>query len=346
MSQDRPASVPGPLWRKRLVQGAVLGLFVLPPAWFLGIIRTPKPKLGLKLEPYASIAHPEVDEASGIVQSDANPNLLWVHNDSGDRSRIFAITVDGQVIVPDGSTEVNTVPKVGERLYQGVAVNGATLIDWEDVTCHADRLYISEMGNNFNNRRDLGVYQVVEPNPYKAESVPAEAFIPVRYPDQTSFPPTDGWNFDCEATFWWEGHLYFITKSRPAFRLYIQGTQAGLYRLDSMSTKSDNVLTKVDQVLDLGGWVTSAGASHDGRYLAVLVESPVSSVWLFERPSQGDKFFSESPTVRRRVFHGGGQLESLTFYQAQGKDEILLLNEERYLFRLSLDDFQTVTRPK
>ena len=335
------------MWRKRLAQGVVLGLLALPPAWFLGIIRRSSPQLGFRLEPYASIAHPELDEVSGMVQSQTDPNVLWVHNDSGDQPRIFAISEDGQVILPDGSSEVTRVPEAGERLYQGIAVKGATLIDWEDITCHGDRLYLSEMGNNLNSRRDLGVYQLVEPDPRKATSVPVEAFIPIRYPDQTSFPPTDGWNFDCEATFWWEGHLYFVTKSRPAFRLYIQGTQAGLYRLDSMSPKSDNVLAKVDEVGDLGGWVTSAGTSHDGRYLAILVESPISSVWLFERPTQGDKFFSDSPTVRRRIFHGGGQLESLAFRQTPGgQEEILLLNEQRYLFGLRLDDFETVVRPK
>lgn len=319
----------------------VLALLALPPAWFLGLLRAPKPKLGPRLVPYARIAHPEVDEASGLVQSDLNPEVLWLHNDSGDRPRIFALTPAGEVILPHGTGQVNRPPRSGEQLYQGISVRGARLVDWEDITCHGDRLYIAEMGNNFNNRRDLGVYVVAEPDPRDSDSVKAEAFIPVRYPDQTEFPPSDAWSFDCEATFWWEGHLYFVTKSRPAYRLYVQGSQAGLYRLDSMDPKRENVLVKVDQALDLQGWVTAAGVSHDGRYLAVLVESPVSSVWLFERPASGDRFFSQSPSVRRMVFHGAGQLESLAFFRRPGgQEEVLLLNEERELFRLSLEDFQ------
>jgi hypothetical protein len=332
----------------------VLALLLIPPAWFVGVIRAPNPKLGGKLQAVASIAHPLVAEASGLVQSATNPEILWLHNDSGDVPRIFAMNAQGEVIVAQThqAQAVVTVarpPEPGQRLYQGISVGKASLRDWEDIAVHGDRLYIAEMGNNLSKRRDLGVYEVVEPDPAQTEAVDAQAFIPVAYPDQTEFPPSDRWDYDCEAMFWWEGHLYFVTKTRPAYRVFIQGTDATLYRLDSMDPNKVNVLTRVDQANDLGGWVTAADVSHDGRYLAVLIESPVQSVWLYERPAEGDRFFSQPTSVRRLVFHDAGQLECLAFLrpsdpgQSTAQDEILILNEQRDIFRLSLDDFEPVT---
>ncbi|MCS4143067.1 hypothetical protein GGQ15_003470, partial [Salinibacter ruber] len=37
------------------------------------------------------VAHTLIDETSGIVRSRWQENVWWVHNDSGDAPRIFAI---------------------------------------------------------------------------------------------------------------------------------------------------------------------------------------------------------------------------------------------------------------
>ena len=297
-------------------------------AWFLGALRLPNPKEGVLLKPFSEVSNGNLKEASGFVQSRTDPDIFWAHNDSGDVARIFAVKANGKTPVDGGQN--------------GFLITNATHIDWEDIACDDNRLFVCDLGNNLNRRRDLGIYEVPEPKAEKSQPIQATNFFPVSYPDQTGFPPTDGWNFDCEAAFFWNGKLYVITKSRPAFRIYVQGRQAGLYRLDTFHTDQTNVLTKVDQAEDLGGWVTSADTSQDGRYLAVLVESPVQSVWLYEKPTNRDRFFTQAASVKRKVFHGGGQLEALAFHQNQdGAVEILLLNEARQLFRLGLDEFTT-----
>ncbi len=308
--------------RRRAV---LLGAFVLAVlAWFFGVLRWPNPKLGEHLVPYAEVENPLLMEGSGLVQSRTDPEIFWAHNDSGNAACLFAFDASGKTL----------------QNPSGILVENAHLVDWEDITAIGDRLYVSDMGNNFNNRRNLGVYEIPEPKLGQSHETRAVAFFPVRYPDQTGFPPIGPWIFDCEATFAWNDHLYFITKSRPPFRIYVQGHQAGLYRKDTRHTDRVNELIKVDEVEDLGGWVTSADTSHDGRYLAVLVESPVQSVWLYERPAQGDRFFSEAASTRRFVFHGGGQLEALAFRRlSDGSEEIVLLNEARQLFRLSPSEF-------
>lgn len=303
------------------------------PSWFVGLLRLPNPKLGKALEPYAQVDTPLLREASGLVQSQTFPNLFWSHNDSGDLPRFFALEATG---------------RTPEKLsgYQGFTLVGAANVDWEDIAASGDKLYLCDVGNNLNRRRDLGVYEVTEPSRWDSHQVPVDRFLPLRYPDQSRFPPHGPWDFDCEAVFVWQAKLYFVTKCRPAFRLGVQAERAALYRLDTEYTDRENVLTRVDQVDGLGGWVTAADTSRDGRYLAILVESPVQSVWLYERPSQGDRFFSQPASVRRQVFHGGGQLESLAFRQTpQGTEEILLLNEARELFQLSLSDFAPALNP-
>lgn len=295
---------------------------------FLGFFNKRENRVGEALKPTLQLEHSEMEELSGLVASQQHPGVLWAHNDSGNAPVLFALSTDGEVLVPDG-----------------LPVEEATLKDWEAIARWKDTLYITEMGNNLNASRQLGIYELEEPNPAEVSSVKPKRFLKVRYPDQTGFPPTDVWEFDCEAAFCWQGKLYFITKNRPAFRLFVQAGSANLYRLDLDKLSEDNVLERVDRVEQLGGWVTAADMSSDGRWLALVTESPTQSLWLFERPLEGDKFFSRAQSVKRFPFWDGGQLESLTFAEFEGEDVLVMVNEEREFFRIPLDKFEEVPKP-
>ena len=53
------------------------------------------------------------------------------------------------------------------RLIAEFPVEGATNEDWEDITIDdAGNLYIGDIGNNKNERDDLRVYRVPEPDPF------------------------------------------------------------------------------------------------------------------------------------------------------------------------------------
>ena len=76
-----------------------------------------------------------IREASGIVASRRNPGVLWVHNDSGDMARVFAITASGE--------------------FLGVCnIAGATARDWEDIAIgpgpdpDQHYLYLGDIGDN------------------------------------------------------------------------------------------------------------------------------------------------------------------------------------------------------
>jgi hypothetical protein len=293
----------------------------------------------LSLRPAAVVTHPPLEEMSGIVKSRRYPNVYWVNNDSGDEPRLFAIHGDGSVVMPawlSGDFSVGAAAD-GKPPYPGVRLDGAANFDWEDLAIDGDTLYVPDMGNNGNARRDLGVYVLPEPNPDAVNRARVLEWLPVAYPDQKAYPP-EQWDFDCEAVFAFRGKLHFLTKHRAGSSIDQPATGTKLYRLDTDHTNRVNILRKLDSRPDLGGWVTAADLSPDGHTLAVLCQHPVQSVWLFELPSRGDRLLS-GPT-RRLVFTDARQCEAVCF---DGSDTLIMTNEQRDLFRLKVSDFGPAT---
>ncbi len=89
-------------------------------------------------------------EASGMVASPGNPEVLWVHNDSGDTARLFAIATDGHAL---GT----------------LALPNVTAVDFEDLAAgpcpdlSGPCLYVADTGDNKLRREQLVVYAVPEP---------------------------------------------------------------------------------------------------------------------------------------------------------------------------------------
>lgn len=306
--------------------GSLIGLGV---AVYFAPTHSAVPQEIVDLKPYALVQHKPIDEMSGIARSRVYEGVYWAHNDSGDRPRIFPIRLDGSVVIPpfvsrrDGSDR----PEDPNVVYEGILIEGAANIDWEDIATDGDMIYIADVGNNGNARRDLAVYVVKEPNPEATLQAHALKRIPVAYPDQKAFPG-DVWHFDCEAVFVFQGKLYFLTKHRAPRQLATPENGTKLYRLDTQHTDRVNMLTLVDSHSDLGGWVTAAAMSPDGRTLAVLCQAPQQSVWLFERPERGDKFLSQGK-ARRILIRNGKQCEAIEWIDNK---QLVITNEQRELF--------------
>jgi hypothetical protein len=266
--------------------------------------------------PFELVGHvstKNIHEPSGIVKSTRYPDTYWVHNDSGDSARIFAIHANGTVIAPPNSKTPN----------DGLEVQGGFNNDWEDITSDGNNLYISDMGNNRNARRDLGVYVLPEPNPTVVQKAHVLSRYPIAYPDQVDFPPEGNYDWDCEAIFYAKGKLWFLTKHRLGGTLPAKGSC--LYVLDKPSVDKLNTLRKVDEKRDFGGWVTGAAMSPDGKTLAVLTEKPVKSVWLFDVARHGDKLLS-GPAKRLILGVNASQCEGICF---DGNNETILVNNEQ-----------------
>ncbi len=298
--------------------------------------------IGEKLNYFARTTHKNLNEVSGIIRGVRYPEVFWVHNDSGDKARIFAINIEGEVVFPEwlkGKKDGSSFDEQQNR-YKGLPIHGASNYDWEDITMLDDMIILSDTGNNGNARRDLAVYVIKEPNPYAVEATHILKRIPIAYPDQKHYPPKEGsWKYDCEAIFTSDRKLYFLSKERVLNQLNNPIPRTTLYRLDTMHNERTNLLTKVDELDGLGGWVTAASVSPDGQYLAILCESPAQSVWIFKKPEQGDKWLSSE--ARMVLFHDAGQCEALTW---ENNENILIMNEDGDMYRLTKDVFIDMMR--
>ena len=223
------------------------------------------PVFAADIEQIAEVTHPQLDEMSGIVAS-TYKDIYWVHNDSGDSPRIFAIKVDGSVVLPSLVTVL--FPDRSSDRWEGYSIDNAWHQDWEDIAIADGTLFIADVGNNNNSRRDLGVYVVSEPNPNYVHKTRAAKFLPIRYPDQLQYPAKQ-WHFDCEAVFTFEGKLYFLTKHRQPGKPMAWEPGTKLYRLDTRHTDQQNVLTLVDHHSGIT-LATGADVSPDSDRLAIL----------------------------------------------------------------------------
>jgi hypothetical protein len=250
----------------------------------------------------------EIAEPSGMVRSPSHEGVFWVHSDSGNAPRLHAVDAQGQIV---GRADIE----------------GASNVDWEDITAHEGELYIGDIGNNFQVRQDLVVLRIAEPplSTHEAVRVPVLAHIRFRYPDQSEFPATHP-RFDAEALFWARGQLWLLSKHRDDHK-------TTLYRFPS--TLGDEV-HELERIRDLdigghghpyGGMVTAADVSEDGRYLAIL-SYHAAFVFDLEVPSE-DILARPLRRIELRA-QALQQCESLAWDQ----DALIITNEARRIFRV------------
>ena len=279
------------------------------------------------VERIGSVEHPALSEISGIVKSERG-DFYWVHNDSGHDAALFAIDDAGEVLVPPWRG-------IAAEDWPGHPIHHATNADWEAIALADGVLYIADVGNNGNARRDLGVYVVNEPHPHAVSSMKALAYLPLRYPDQQEHPG-EAWHFDCEAVFVADGKLHFVTKHRRSGRIGEFEPGAKLYRLDTRHSDEENVLTLLGQRDDVAV-VTGADISPDGSRLALAT---YVALWLFDRPQDGESWLAGrawkldlDDRTRQR------QLEAIAW---QDDSTLLLVTEKRDILRASTEDFTPV----
>lgn len=142
-------------------------------------------------------------ETSGLAASRQNPDVLWLHND-GDGKEVFAVGIDG-------------------RLRARVRV-AARLVDVEDIAIgrganeDSDYVYLGDIGDNEEDRREVRVIRFEEPN-LSAASDDLELVAGgvesyrLRYPDG----PCDTETLMVDPL---TGDLYIATKEERASRVY------------------------------------------------------------------------------------------------------------------------------
>lgn len=113
----------------------------------------------------------ELGELSGLATSARHPGVFWAHNDSDNAFRVYAIEDTG-------------------KIRATVTLTGATPRDLEDIAvgpCEPRPeappcIYLGDTGDNFQNRAQVSVYRLPEPEQLVDATLPVES-LAFTYPD-------------------------------------------------------------------------------------------------------------------------------------------------------------------
>ena len=196
-----------------------------------------------------------IDEASGIASSKNNSNVIWVHNDSGDRSRIYAVGTDGS--------------------HLGiVTITGVIARDWEDMCIgpgpeeNIDYIYIGDIGDNFSTKEKKRIHRFKEPI-INLDSVQIPFSINVKQVETITFSYPDK-KFDAETLMIdpISKDLYIITKRQNPARIYRlpfpQSTEETINAeyVGNLSIPKRGEYPALD-------WVSSGEISRDGTQILI-----------------------------------------------------------------------------
>lgn len=198
---------------------------------------------------------PVLKESSGALA--ISPNAIWSHNDGGNSNHLFCFDTLGNVV----------------RTLQ---ITNATNVDWEDLTSDkTGRIYIGDVGNNANTRKDLCIYRIPDPDQIPGSATQAE-IIMFTLEDQLQFPPPSSQrNFDIEAIMWKDDTLFLFTKNRST-------PQNGLCKMYKIPAQPGIHIARLVGSVYLGSTnsearVTSADINHSTGEVLLLTHSKIVS---------------------------------------------------------------------
>ena len=182
----------------------------------------------------------EINESSGVAVSLDHPGVFWTHNDAG--SVLFAVGEDGALV---GRWPV--LPRAR---------------DWEDLalaTCPGGGscLYVSDLGDNYEERTNIRLMRLPEPDPASAPDTLRADVFPVRLPDGPR---------DIEALLVLPGErIMVVTKGR--------NDPVTVYRYPGALRPDTVTLEEVQRLSDgpriLPRQVTGAAVSPGGQVVAI-----------------------------------------------------------------------------
>ena len=209
-----------------------------------------------------------LNEISGMASSTIHPGIYYVHNDSGDTSRFFAITPQG---------------KLKHTFYfKGEAAERLGVRDCEDIAVGPgpangiSYIYLGDIGDNDANRKYLVIYRFAEPeNIAQAAPITGERLF-VKYPDGAK----DAETLMVDPV---ERLLYIVSKRKGSVNVYTTPLNFNA---------NDTVTLEKRAKLHFGGlppfkWITSGAISKDGgkillrnyEHVYYWVRKPGVPVW-------------------------------------------------------------------
>ena len=188
-----------------------------------------------------------LDETSGL---EILEDYFITHNDSGNDPALYYLNKKGEIIQ--------------KRLLEG-----HTNIDWEDITKDEAYFYVADMGNNYDNRKDLKILKVpIDPN--SLEDIKIISFY---YPEQKKFNYEIKSMFDAEALVSVGESLIIFTKNRASktTQIYKLPKISGHYKAEKIGTlKTQSIVTGADYRDDLRILALTSTIDFNNYYLLLL----------------------------------------------------------------------------
>lgn len=159
----------------------------------------------------------QLAEISGLEQ--LNDSTLIAINDGGNSSDIYLLDLQGNI-------------------RRTVHLQNAKNTDWEDLTRDEKHLYIADIGNNLNKRKDLKILKIPLSDIRTKDQVNAQ-ILNISYAEQKAFPPSkDSLFFDAESLGVDGDSLVIVTKNRTIpwngnAYIYKVSKRPGTYSLES-----------------------------------------------------------------------------------------------------------------
>ena len=243
-----------------------------------------------------TLRDPEIKEASGISASTRADDLFFIHNDSGDTARFFAVDDHGCTQAVFDLADPGIIANDWEDMARGPEVDGSPT------------LWFADIGDNAARRTTVSMYRVAEPKVRRRESS-ADPAVPCP-PARARTVPATGYELayedgphDAEALLVdpRTGRLYIVSK--------VLTGDATVYAAPAkLSRKRRNVLTKVATIPGLTN-VTSGDIDPDGSRLVLRT---YDAAYEFPIPN-GDVVAAFAAPPRQIVLPRMPQGEAITY---------------------------------
>lgn len=222
---------------------------------------------------------PEVDEASGLEWSELAPEVLWVHNDSGDQARVYALSLSGELIA------TLTLAGVSARDFEDMSIGRCA-----EGTC----IYVGDIGDNARSRSSIEIHRFRLPEVLSGDASVEVETIRRAYPDG----PRDAEALVVDGS----GDVYVLSKESGEFGVYRTSFDGGSGVMAAVGrTSLSGIPMGAAQTITAADWSAEYGLlirtyATVGHAPDALLDAPES--WRFESVPTGLELQGETVAWR------------------------------------------------
>jgi hypothetical protein len=238
------------------------------------------------------LASPELKEISGVAPSARHPGIFYVHNDSGDPARFFAVTPKGKLLAMFYFTNAD---------HSNINVK-----DCEDIAAGPGPekgehyIYLADIGDNIGWRNTIKVYRFKEPGITKPADTIIAATYTLKYPDGAR---------DAET-------LMVDPVDKMIYILSKREDSVGIYGFPINSSNASTIVMQSYGRIFFQGkrhdkWVLSGDISSNGKGILVKTNN---GVYYFKRQGSEPVYQTlQHVPVQQKKFIPHGQQEAIAF---------------------------------